>query len=56
MFYVCFSLFLAMALMSLKLWELFDLEADSKEKNNLINENLECVEELKEKLSEWMSR
>ena len=38
------------------IWELFDLEADSKEKNNLINENLECVEELKEKLSEWMSR
>jgi arylsulfatase A-like enzyme len=38
------------------IWELYDLEKDPKEKNNLIDEDPDCVNELKDKLLVWINR
>ena len=37
-------------------WKLFDLIKDPNELNNIIDENLEIVTELKNKLNTWMER
>ncbi len=37
-------------------WELYDLEKDPQEKNNIIGQNENIEETLKEKLVEWMNR
>ena len=37
-------------------WKLFDLKEDPKEKTDIINEKSEIVEELKNKLLEWIQR
>ncbi|MBM15541.1 MAG: sulfatase [Nitrospina sp.] len=37
-------------------WELYDLDNDPEEKNNLIDKNLDCLEELKERLVVWINR
>jgi len=39
-----------------EVWELYDLQNDPQEKDNMIDKNLECKQELKEKLFEWINR
>ena len=38
------------------IWELYDLHNDPKEKNNIIDKNFSFIEELKNKLLNWINR
>ena len=39
-----------------EIWELYDLQIDPHEKNNVIDEDVNCKQELKEKLLDWINR
>ena len=43
-------------LSSLNLWELYDLETDPYEKNNLIDKNIEGIKKLQKILTDWITR